>query len=226
MEPAGRQHPFDFGGFDDGFDGFGSPLPTEADFVEATIAFLNGDSIRVGEPSDKALSVIRDSVAVGERFSKLLREAGLLEDAGHGCSPVTTDLQSRYRAAARDLLSAYLRDPIATGKLWIENGMAIGLDNMTVLRGTERGLEIVHHYSASTILDVISVGKALLLDRGKGFVEGLCQCRLGSCGKFFFAKKPATGRPATRYCSRKHMLSAHDKNAPARKRRAKARRKK
>jgi hypothetical protein len=95
-------------------------------------------------------------------------------------------------------------------------GYTIGLPNITILRGTENGLAIRHYYIAGTWLDAINVGTALLLDRERGFGKLLCQCRLESCGKFFFEKKPAIGRPSRNYCSKRHMLRAHEDNAPVR----------
>lgn len=52
--------------------------------------------------------------------------------------------------------------------------------------------------------------EVLLLDQERPFARDLCCCRLETCGRFFLMKKPKTGRPKRNYCTRNHMLKAHE----------------
>jgi hypothetical protein len=65
-----------------------------------------------------------------------------------------------------------------------------------------------------------------LLDPDGPFASKLCQCRLESCGKFFFEQRPESGgRPRRYYCCAEHMAEAHDRDAPTRVARSRAARK-
>jgi hypothetical protein len=204
-------------------------VQTEQDIVDATVAFQNGATLVVnGEPDfNRKESVLETSVQVWEQLVSELREIGLT------CLPPNaapiSDLPSRYPNAHGEFLAAFVSDRAATEDKLVSRGIASSINvHATLWQPTKDGMAIVHHYEFSNPFDVITVGTALLFDRGKGFGQRLCQCQLESCRKFFFEKKAATGRPARRYCKTQHMLKAHDLNAPGRmkKRRGKPRAKK
>jgi hypothetical protein len=192
--------------------------PSEAEIVEATVAFTNGATLEVGQldpPSAREIAEWEEGLKFWSVQINLLREEGLLESNALD-APQKRDLESRYRAVYRALISAYLRNPEAVDAQFISQGLSSEILGRTLWMPTENGMSIVHHYQLFTFVDVISLGKSLLMDRARGFAQTLCQCQLSNCGKFFFIEKRATGRPATRYCKKSHMLKAHKLNAPSR----------
>jgi hypothetical protein len=70
-------------------------------------------------------------------------------------------------------------------------------------------LQIAHHYLCEHVHAPMAYTVLLVLDESRPFASSLCQCQLHSCSRFFFAYKPPTGRPRTRYCSDEHMHEAH-----------------
>jgi hypothetical protein len=205
-------------------DTFEDPA-SEHDLVEATIAFVNGATLEghsramestfdMDELSEADTAIAESSLKTWRKQLRVFRDAGLIKS--DETLLTTGGIQSRYRAVYRDLFSAFIRDPLEASRHLSKVGLLSKLPVETYWQPTANGMAIVHHYRLGNFDDVITVGKALLLDQTKAFAHKLCQCQLGTCGKFFLEKKRATGRPARRYCSKKHMEKAHDLNAAER----------
>jgi hypothetical protein len=62
----------------------------------------------------------------------------------------------------------------------------------------------------------------LLVDESKGLGGDLCRCQLKSCGKYFLAMKPPTGRPRTKYHDDTCMDAVHALQSTARSQRSRA----
>jgi hypothetical protein len=108
-----------------------------------------------------------------------------------------------------------LRDPDAVAPHFM--GAEVLIHPRMVLRAVSGGLALDHYYHFKSEPELVSLGMILLLDpRRISSWPRLCQCQLPACGTFFFEKRPPTGRPQRKYCSRAHMLRAHDENASAR----------
>lgn len=206
---------------------FSENSPTEREIVEATIAFVNGATIVVDDVPDslKHLQLVPAPMTPTQRR---IAEDSLRgwRKLVHGGKPPETNirdasedeglLQSRFRLVYREFLAKLLHDPRAIPRTFTDMGFLSKLPVETYLHATADGLSIVHHYHLDTFFDATQVGTALLLDQTKDFGRKICQCQLGTCGKFFFEIQPATGRPQRKYCCSDHMTDAHNQNAAKR----------
>jgi hypothetical protein len=192
---------------------------SEREIAEATIAFANGARLDIeglertsltGSTGDKELEVL---LRILRSFPKSGREPGSPAEA---VPQTVADLRANYRSDTKALLSAALKKPEAAAAVLVDRGTEHVVHLRPLLRKVPGGLSLTSYYQFATELDLVKVGQILLIDRERGFLAKLCQCQLEECGDFFFEVKPATGRPQRLYCSREHMLRAHDENASAR----------
>jgi hypothetical protein len=77
------------------------------------------------------------------------------------------------------------------------------------------------HYMPEGPAAAIAYGVLLIADAAGPYQRDLKQCRLDSCGRFFFSSDSpaATGRDRSRYCTPEHMGKAHKQTSAARTRR-------
>ncbi len=190
---------------------------SEQDIAEATVEFINGSELVVEgyDPSEALLdtAVVEGSLQTLGKQVRAFREMGLLPSAKPEERPESGDTSARYRVVYRDIFSAFIRDRDAVSGHFAAQGIMSRLPVETFWMATANGMAIVHRYTFDNFENVITVGAALLFDLGKGFGKKLCQCRLDSCGKFFFEIQPPRGAPQRKYCCSDHMTKAHDLNA-------------
>lgn len=79
-----------------------------------------------------------------------------------------------------------------------------------------KSVRLEYWYVSEDMAARLSYIQLLLTDPSKPYGSDLCQCQLGTCGKFFFVQKPKTGRPRRNYCCDEHMLEVHEAQSPAR----------
>jgi hypothetical protein len=188
---------------------------SEQRIVEATVAFANGAVLEIdglvakrGDPD----SLVGDK-QIEERLKmqRAFRERGI----GEMPSDIPADAgeyRAQMRTATRARLSDIVADPVAAAREYVGRSFEDVISAKTVLRATPAGLVRASYYTFSTESDLVLLG-SVLLAADERFRDKLCQCQLASCAAFFFEKRPPTGRPQRRYCTRAHMLRAHDENA-------------
>jgi hypothetical protein len=187
---------------------------TEREIVEASVDFLNGRRIEI--PGWSGDNEIRFIIALEEiQSSNAGRTVGKPRNASQPSDEAVQAFRNSFREAQREMLSRLIADP---GAVALELKEAAPLiDPKPLIRVVQDGLWLDHFYEFKSELDLVTLGLVLLADpRRRSNWPQLCRCQLPSCGAFFFEKRPPTGRPQRRYCSRTHMLRAHDQNAPRR----------
>jgi hypothetical protein len=143
-------------------------------------------------------------------------------------SPMAKDLRTHFseeRAVLRASLTAIVMNQVGADRIALWSQRASCLILTPHFSYQDGRLRVEHRHQAGQLFDSppncqFSYALLLLLDVERPYGRDLCQCRLPSCGDFFFAKRPATGRPQRLYCAHEHLLRAHAANAPARVRRS------
>jgi hypothetical protein len=179
---------------------------SEREIVEATVAFANGATLelkdfaegRSSQPSEEETTPSRSDSWGEPRTAEQIRED--------------------ERRVTRELLSYILSGPMLEEDVngLTDQDLSSLINPRPFFRKVDGGLTLRFAYSFCSDSDLTTLGVILLEDTERPFKEKLCQCRLESCGLFFFEVKPPTGRPQRKYCSEEHMLMAHDQNAPNR----------
>lgn len=184
----------------------GGPILTEREYIEAALAFANGD------PNAEFLGwldgVRRDPKPVQPGLSQIEEVEkdfpNLRTELREGLTYLTQNDPEHRRGTVENL----------TG--WI----AI----FPVFRSEPDGLKVQHRILAADTRAGMHYALALLLDPSRPYGKDLCQCQLEECGRFFFQIKPPTGRPQRRYCCSDHMDKAHELNSGERVRKSRERR--
>lgn len=194
---------------------------TEREIVEATVAFANGANLEIDGlvargafPHEVGDRKIESSL----KLRRALQENPIPSLGEMPTSDIPVDVgayRAQMRTATRMRLADLLADPVASAREYVGRSFEDVVSAKTILRATPAGLVRANYYTFSTDSDLVLLG-SVLLAADASLREKLCQCQLASCGVFFFEKKPATGRPQRRYCTRAHMLRSHDENASQR----------
>jgi hypothetical protein len=182
----------------------GQPL-TEREIVEATVAFANGADLEIdGLVAERG----------GKTGEAKVRE--LLLIAGVAPKDVEDHLR-RLHVEVHKRLSVIIHSGRKALSLWYADQQFESVVPVKpVMRTSPKGASFALHYAFSSYWDLVVLGQLLLADPERPHSEKLFQCQLKSCGTLFFEKRPHTGRPQRKYCSRPHMLQAHDENATKR----------
>jgi hypothetical protein len=88
----------------------------------------------------------------------------------------------------------------------------------------DEGSRLGYRYLPQSLRAALSFALLLLIDQSRSYAARICQCKLRTCGNFFFVKRAETGRPRRRYCNDDHMSEAHDLGAAERVKRRRAER--
>lgn len=184
--------------------------------MAATVAFANGARLDIDglEPTSLAGSTGEKQLQTSVQLLRLLAERKKLSLDDLPSS--ADELRANWRSDTKVLLALALKRPEKAAAVLAERGSEGLVHVRPILRKVSGGLSLASYYQFATELELVALGQILLIDKDRGFLEKLCQCQLEECGDFFFEVKPPTGRPQRRYCSREHMLRAHDENASAR----------
>src|ERR1700686_2296778 len=173
------------------------PLDSERRLAEYALDFVNADTDR---------STLR---------ALLKSQKAKLERAGASAPLAVADqllldqtLIGARRAQWREFLDGVIRDRRATADhLLIDPKLLKDVWALPVVKRTEHGADLRYHPIILNLEAFDAFVRVLLV--GEQYGSNLCQCKLPGCGRFFFVKKKATGRPQRLYCSRPHMLEAH-----------------
>lgn len=125
---------------------------------------------------------------------------------------VSTEELERLRGRLREGLSAIAQDTIGKEDLRKFGAEASELKIEPTYDFDDTGrLTASYHYFPPGASAAIAYGVMLLADAARPFRGDLKQCRLTTCGRFFFSSDSpaATGRDRARYCTPEHMLEAH-----------------
>jgi hypothetical protein len=198
---------------------------SEREIVKATLAFANGARLYIDGlalpsyadgDSDHSLKSVVTFLEL-EQIKEQGRERSEAEWERYRAVELPKAVEKHReeaREATRSRLVRALRHPDEVADFLVQ--FAELIKPKPLLRKVPGGLSLSSYYQFSSDLDLVHVGEVLLLDPERGFMQELCHCQLPACGAFFFEKRPPTGRPQRKYCSRAHMLRAHNENASAR----------
>jgi hypothetical protein len=216
---------------------------SEREIVDATIAFANGATLELiesADPSGHSLERPEPAATTDQapppsfRFGPRKWLTGYdLDKLSTACPPGLSaegkqefeatkreleQLIDEMRRVIRGLLEMIVSAPISGGiaDAYSKWGLMPGVDAKVNFRRVGNGIALDFYYSFENVGGLAALGVLFLQDTERGFFKKLCQCKLESCGVFFFEVKQPTGCPQRKYCLREHMLEAHDLNAAKR----------
>lgn len=211
----------------------------EKDDLQETPAKREPVCGRVIEPADIAKLRQRPALSESELIEHALRYANTgslrsytaLTEATDSHVPDAPELVNHaehqaFRAALKAIVSQEAI-PAWLLALWERRANALLLLPTIKMHGGKRHMtyrQIVFEFFDTTPAAPLAHVLLLFLDSEKPYGRDLCQCRLESCGKFFFADRTQANRPRTRFCSEPHYEEAHNAEAAERVRRSRERR--
>jgi hypothetical protein len=182
---------------------------TEEEYVHAAVEFANAKNWR------SALT-LRSGARKPIRIDNVAAATPLSELAGHDYAEWHAEFRNYLSEVVDRKPSVELRALIAAGA-----GRMIQISEPSLQPGP-----FSYRYVPLNLRVAFAHVFKLLLHPDMPYGKELCQCQLGSCRKFFFVRRQATGRPGRRYCKPEHMRLAHELDTARRVRVSRAKRKK
>ena len=133
-------------------------------------------------------------------------------------------LETQRRQTLSTFLSTVLDDPDKAVDLFLPEGIEVpwGVWMLPTLQRDRHSATLKGHIFIDNVIAFEMFIIILILDEARGIGRDLRKCNLPGCERFFLVYKPPTGRPQSRYCTKKHMHEAHARTATSRARKSRA----
>jgi hypothetical protein len=129
--------------------------------------------------------------------------------------------QDRLAAFAERFEQIYLaRMQGGPAVIGVKDVAAIETDMTVAPRWIDGRLSYVHRFRTDDAL--LAYVAMLLADPERPFGSKVCRCKLDTCRRFFFERKPPSGKPRRLYCCDEHMVEAHGLGSSKRSRNARS----
>ena len=172
-----------------------APILDERRYLECGLDFANADEASSLVSMENALMSGLEPEPLAQIESLIAPRAEKLRT-----------LRDQFRARLEQIRRGSQKDRLALG-------VTVGIEaSQMVIRPTygvrESSVEVRYRHYPVNLLAALAYVLLLLLDDSRRYGKDLCQCRLKTCQRYFFAIKPPTGRPRRDYCCQAHLDAA------------------